>query len=95
MEKTISIFASMMMAPGARIQVTLSIARQPPILFTREWRPRNFCLTTESTFKALHNPNNPIHHDVVINNSEDESVMEEDDSGRRPRRLGHSRANIL
>lgn len=53
-----------------------------------EWKSEysgNVPLTTDTSFKSLHNPNIPIHHDVVIYNSENEQELVEDDPDRRSR----------
>lgn len=45
-----------------------------------EWRPkfsRNVSLTTEAPFELLLNLNRPVHYKLVINGSEDESIMVE------------------
>lgn len=59
-----------------------------PIPNLIEWRlesSRNVILTTETPFEPICNPNSPIDHDPVIDHSEDEPIMIEDNLNRRPR----------
>lgn len=60
----------------------------PPIPVLIEWRPessRNVTLTIETPFEPLHNPNSLINHDSIINDTENEPIMMEDNPDRRPR----------
>lgn len=59
-----------------------------PITDLIEWRPessRNAGMTTKTPFVSLHNPNSPTINDPIIHDSEDESIMMENNAGLRTR----------
>lgn len=62
---------------GETTRTTLPTLPATNLMNWRSEVSQNFPLKTEYSFEPLCNPSNLIHHDAVINDSEDEPVLVE------------------
>lgn len=80
---------------GDSTTYALDIQQSPYLIEWRHGSSGKFILTTEIAFESLHNRSSPIHHDLVIDDSEDEPIMAEDNADEWPRVIEFSQGQTF